>query len=156
MRRAFRKDNNEGAIRKRAETLGFLWLENTASTRGRPDACLLRNGQTYWCEVKQQGEPFTKAQVEEFPRLIAKGVPVYVLEQPDDVVRLQQGTLPAWAPSDVTTTFSRGRGGRAKSPRKHRPGHSKARCFAEACVMASCRTSRLPDDYFCANHTEGA
>lgn len=148
--KAQRRDSNESPIRKRAEALGFLWLENTASTKGRPDACLLRNGHTYWCEVKKKGEPFTKAQLEEFPRLIAKGVPVYVLETPEDVDRLSMGILQAWAPSDVTTTVSRGRGSRAKKPREHRPGHSKAERVEDLCATDCCPRSRLPGLTMCA------
>ena len=151
--RAQRRDKNEPSIRARAEALGFLWLENNASTKGRPDACLLRNGHTYWCEVKVPGEPYTKAQREEFPRLVAKGVPVYVLETPDDVVRLQQATLRPWAPSDVAAVVSRGRGSRARTPRAFRPGVDRARFgFAEWCEVEHCVTSRVSGSKRCLKH----
>lgn len=147
--RAQRRDQNEGEIRKRAEALGFLWLENNASTKGRPDACLLRNGHTYWCEVKERGEPFTPAQMKEFPRLIAKGVPVYVLEKPDDVVRMQQGTLQVWAPGDVERVWSSA-GGRKKVA--HRPGYSRARTLDECCMVPGCARSRRDGSHWCLKH----
>lgn len=148
--RASKRDRNEPEIRRRAEALGFLWLENTASTKGRPDACLLCNGHTYWCEVKAPGESFTPAQVEEFPHLIAKGVPVYVLETPNDVVRLQQGALRPWAPSDVQVV--RSAKGRHTKKRKYRPGYDRATRVADQCAMAHCATSRLPGEHWCATH----
>lgn len=151
--RAQRRDRNEGAIRARAEALGFLWLENNASTKGRPDACLLRNGQTYWCEVKAPGESFTPAQMEEFPRLVAKGVPVYVLTSSWDVDRLNTGTLQPWAPSDVDVV--RSAKGREKGRRAHRPGYSKARLgMNEVCNQPYCIRSKLPGKTTCATCAE--
>jgi len=155
MRRAFRKDSTEKAIRQRAEAMGFLWLENTATTKGRPDACLLRGGETFWCEVKTPNEPFTKAQLTEFPRIVAKGVPVYVLEHPDDVVHLMGGNLRPWAPSDATPT-STGRGSRAKKPRVHKPGVSRARRINEMCWCAGCVRSVVPGTLWCETHTADA
>ena len=152
MRRAQMRDRNEGPIRKRAEALGFLWLENNASTKGRPDATLLRTGATYWCEVKYPGEPFTKDQIEQFSEMAAYGVPVFVIEVHDDVDRLAAGLLKPWAPSDVTATYSRGRGSRAKTPRKHRPGHSRARTLREMCVVSGCARSALSGSVWCALH----
>jgi hypothetical protein len=148
--RAARRDNNEPAIRARAEALGFLWLENNASTKGRPDACLLRNGQTLWCEVKVPGEPYTPAQMREFPRLVAKGVPIYVLETTWDVDRLNTGTLQAWAAESVDKVWSAA-GGRKKQ-RPHRPGVDRARTLAEGCAMPGCATSRATGDAFCLKH----
>jgi hypothetical protein len=147
MRRASKRDRNEGSIRKRAEALGFLWLENNASTKGRPDACLLRNGRTYWCEVKVPGEPYTPAQMEAFPRLIAKGVPVYVLTTLDDVRRLAAGTLRAWSPERVEKVWSPA-GGRMN--RAHRPGHSRAERVVDLCATDCCPRSRLPGLTMCA------
>lgn len=152
MRRAFRKDSTERAIRTRAEALGFLWLESTANTKGRPDACLLRSGETYWCEVKSKGEPFTAAQLDEFPRLIAVGVPVYVLEDVEDVHALLNGTLRAWSPADVGSIHSRGRGSRAKRPRVHKPGVSKARTLGEMCIGYGCTRSKADRSRFCLAH----
>lgn len=150
MRRASKRDRNEGPIRKRAEALGFLWLENNASTKGRPDACLLRSGETYWCEVKAPGESFTPAQAEEFPRLIAKGVPVYVLTSEFDVVLLNSGILAPWSPSDVEVV--RDAKGQKKGKRAHRPGYSRARTRLEICDTTHCSRSRLMGEDFCATH----
>jgi hypothetical protein len=147
--KAQRRDRNEPAIRRRAEALGFLWLENNASTKGRPDAVLLRDG-VWWCEVKHKGEPFTKAQVEEFPRIVAAGVPIYVLEEPDDVDRLSAGTLAPWTAESVKRAWSAA-GGRKRTD-NHRPGHSRAHAFAELCRMEHCPISRLPGRYVCAKH----
>lgn len=152
MRRASKRDAVEPDIRRRAEALGFLWLENTASTKGRPDACLLRNGHTYWCEVKAPSEPFTRAQLEEFPRIIAHGVPVYVLERPEDVDRLLSGALRAWAPDSITATGRRGQGSRAKKPREFRPGYDRARATAELCSEDCCGLSHLPGRHGCHLH----
>lgn len=146
--KAQRRDRNEPEIRRRAESLGFLWLENNASTKGRPDACLLRNGQTYWCEVKEPGASYTPAQVREFPRLIAKGVPVYVLETPDDVARLWKGWLKAWSPSDAEVV--RDAKGQRRGKREHRPGYSKARNVTELCRRVNCAMSRLQGEPWCA------
>lgn len=148
MRRASKRDANEKAIRQRAEALGFLWLENNASTKGRPDACLLRNGKTYWCEVKEPGASYTPAQVEEFPRLIAKGVPVYVLMILDDVRRLAAGTLRSWSPSDAEVV--RDGKGRTKGKSAFRLGYSRARSVWETCNGDFCSTSRLPNRDVCA------
>lgn len=148
--RGQKRDRNEPEIRRRAEALGFLWLENNASTRGRPDACLLRNGRTYWCEVKVPGEPYTPAQMEAFPRLIAKGVPVHVLTTLDDVRRLAAGTLRAWSPERVEKVWSPA-GGRKN--RAHRPGHSRARDFDEMCCAHGCVTSRQANSVYCASCT---
>lgn len=149
--KAQRRDRNEGPIRARAEALGFLWLENNASTKGRPDACLLRNGQTYWCEVKVPGEPYTKAQMEEFPRIVAKGVPIYVLESVGHVDALTAGTLRPWAPERVEKVWSAA-GGRKK--REHRPGHSRAERVVDLCATDCCPRSRLPGLTTCAMHEE--
>lgn len=153
MRRASKRDRNEGPIRARAEALGFLWLENNASTKGRPDACLLRNGQTYWCEVKELGASYTPAQVDEFPRLIAKGVPVYVLEAPEDVDNMALGMLRPWSPLDAVVV--RDAKGRQKTKREHRPGYDRARSIQAQCCIAHCITSRLPGEYLCAKHNGG-
>lgn len=146
--RGQKRDKNEPAIRRRAEALGFLWLENNASTKGRPDACLLRNGQTYWCEVKEPGASYTPAQVREFQRLIAKGVPVYVLQDLDDVELLGLGWLKAWSPSDAEVV--RDAKGQTKGRREHRPGYSKARTLAEMCCRAGCATSAREGRVTCA------
>ena len=146
--RASKRDSNESAIRNRAEALGFLWLENNASTKGRPDACLLRNGQTYWCEVKEPGASYTPAQVEEFPRLIAKGVPVYVLETPDDVHLMVKGALRPWAPSDAMVV--RDAKEQTQGKRAHRPGYSRARTIYEMCVTENCPRSHKIGTNMCA------
>lgn len=146
--RASKRDKNEPEIRKRAEALGFLWLENNASTKGRPDACLLRNGKTYWCEVKEPGASYTPAQVREFPRLIAKGVPVYVLESLWDVDRLNTGVLQPWSPSDAEVV--RDAKGQKRGKREHRPGYSKARNLSEMCCRTNCTTAALPKRVVCA------
>lgn len=146
--KAQRRDRNEKPIRQRAEVLGFLWLENNASTKGRPDACLLRNGHTYWCEVKHPGEPFTEAQVDAFEEMRRYGgVPVFILTSPDDVGRLLQGRLDAWTPESVDKVWSPA-GGRKK--REHRPGYSRARDIIELCVNTCCGRSRLPRSNYCA------
>lgn len=146
--RGQKRDKNEPAIRKRAEALGFLWLENNASTKGRPDACLLRSGKTYWCEVKEPGASYTPAQVREFPRLIANGVPVYVLETPDDVHIMAKGALRPWSPSDAEVV--RDAKGQTKGKRAHRPGHDRFRFIEEACMTEFCARSRLPQKGLCA------
>lgn len=149
MRRASKRDRNEPEIRKRAEARGFLWLENNASTKGRPDACLLRNGHTYWCEVKVPGEPFTQEQMREFPRIVAMGVPVYVLECPEDVDSLGVGTLAAWTLESVKKVWSPA-GGRKK--REHRPGYDRALSYSDMCTREGCVTSRLGPLLTCAKH----
>jgi hypothetical protein len=149
--RAQRRDSNEGPIRKRAEGLGFLWLENNASTKGRPDVCLLNLGATYWCEVKQPGEPFTQAQMDAFAEMKRHGVPVYVLTEGLDVDRLSAGTLAPWTGEGVKVWSAAG--GRKKQ-REHRPGVDKARNVAEMCTAAGCGTSRRPGSYGCANHPD--
>jgi len=148
--RAQRRDRNEPEIRRRAEALGFLWLENNASTKGRPDACLLRNGETYWCEVKEPGASYTPAQVEEFPRLIAKGVPVYVLMTEHHVELLDMGALRPWSPSDAVVV--RDAKGRQKMKREHRPGYDRARTVDELCAMPECPVSCLPGRAGCVRH----
>lgn len=146
--RGQKRDKNEPEIRKRAEALGFLWLENTASTKGRPDACLLRNGKTYWCEVKEPGASYTPAQVREFPRLIAKGVPVYVLETPEHIVWLAADGLRPWAPDDAEVV--RDAKGQKRGKQTHRAGHSRARDFDEMCCAHGCVTSRRANSIYCA------
>lgn len=151
--RAQRRDNNEGPIRKRAEALGFLWLENNASTKGRSDVCLLRRGSTYWCEVKRPGEPFTQAQMDAFAEMKRYGVPVYVLEEPEDVDRLWHGWLGPWTGEGVKVWSNAG--GRKKQ-REHRPGVDKARNVGEMCTAEGCSTSRVAGSYGCVKHPDAA
>jgi hypothetical protein len=149
--RAQRRDSNEGPIRKRAEALGFLWLENNASTKGRPDVCLLRRGATYWCEVKRPGEPFTPAQMDAFAEMRRYGVPVYVLTEWLDVYWLSAGALDPWTGEGVKVWSAAG--GRKKQ-REHRPGVDKARNVPEMCTAPACTTSRRPDSHGCAKHPD--
>jgi hypothetical protein len=149
--RAQRRDSNEEPIRKCAEALGFLWLENNASTKGRPDACLLRAGHTWWCEVKQSGEPFTADQMDAFAEMRRYGVPVYVLTCTNDVHLLANGRLPVW--TDVGVKVWSAAGGRKKQ-REHRPGVDKARNVAEMCTAPGCGTSRRTGAYGCEKHPE--
>lgn len=148
--RAQRRDRNEGPIRAHAEALGFLWLENNASTKGRPDACLLRSGETYWCEVKVPDESYTPAQMDTFAAMAQVGVPVYVLEAPDDVVRLLHGNLGRWSAAAVSVV--RDAKGRQKTKREHRPGYDRARTVAEFCTWACCGISRAPGGTKCFAH----
>lgn len=143
-RRAAMRDRNEPAIRARAEALGYLWLAN--SGKGRPDACLLRDGATYWCEVKVPGEPFTPDQMSVFSAMRAAGVKVYVLERPEDVHLLCGGMLPAWTGKDVKVWSPAG--GRKKQ-REHQPGRDVARSTSELCATVWCTTSRAPGSGWC-------
>jgi VRR-NUC domain-containing protein len=149
--RAQRRDANEGPIRKRAEALGFLWLENNASTKGRPDVCLLRRGATYWCEVKMPGEPFTHAQMETFAEMKRYGVPVHILTSAASVSQLDGGMLEPWTGEDVKVWSLAG--GRKKQ-RAHRPGLDKACNVAEMCTATGCATSRCPGSYGCTQHPD--
>jgi hypothetical protein len=149
--RAQRRDSNEAPIRKRAEALGFLWLENNASTKGRPDVCLLRKGATFWCEVKVPGEPFTPDQMDVFAEMKRYGVLVFVLQRPADIDALLYSALAPWTGEGVKVWSAAG--GRKKQ-REHRPGVDKARKVAEMCTAAGCGTSRRPGSYGCANHPD--
>lgn len=147
MRRAAQRDRNEPAIVRRLQSHGFLWLPNSA--KGRPDGCALRAGETYWCEVKVPGEPFTPAQMDTFADMLAVGVPVYVLETEDDATRLYHGTLPAWRTEAVKRVWSAA-GGRKKQ--EFKIGVDRARTLGELCRMAGCASSSVAGDYFCQKH----
>ena len=148
MRRAAKRDRNERRLVRRLIAHGFLWLAN--SHKGRPDGCALRSGRTLWCEIKEFGESFTPEQVETFNAMLAKGVPVYVLETEEDVDDLAREALPQWTGEGITVRDAKRT---HKGKRPHRPGYSRARPGErEMCVEDFCVTSQLPGKTKCAKH----
>ena len=113
-----------------------------------PDTLVCHKGRTYLVEVKRPKKGLTHAQGLTFKRIHESGVPVYVVETPEQMTALLRGggfvDDAAWRPD------SRPVEGEKKRP--HRPGYDRARTLAECCKLPTCRTSTVLGDYFCAKH----
>jgi hypothetical protein len=147
VRRAAKRDKPERSIISAAEALGAVVLQ--VSGVGLPDTLVLHKGRTYLVEVKQSGAPITHAQSLTFSRITKSGVPVYVVETPEDMHRLLVAypSLRPWSPD------SRPVEGKKKRP--HRYGVDRARTLAECCLEHGCARSRLMGEDYCLKHTKG-
>ena len=144
VRTAAKRDTPERDIIAAAEALGAVVLQ--VSGVGLPDTLVCHRGRTYLVEVKRPKKGLTHAQGLTFKRIHESGVPVYVVETPEQMRRLLEEDIPEWRPD------SRPVEGEKKRP--HRPGHSRARTLEECCKLPTCRTSAVLGDYFCAKHEE--
>lgn len=86
MRIASRRDENEPALRQRAQLNGWTW--EPVSSPGFPDAVCARDGMLKVVEVKMPKGKLTPAQVETFARLARAGVDVHILITLEDVDRV--------------------------------------------------------------------
>lgn len=148
---AARRDSNEPALVQLLEAHGAL--VQPFSMKGFPDLGVFHKGNLLLAEVKVPGEPFSEEQISTFEKIMAKGVPVYVLETAEDVLALLRGEGRVFIREGIAV-WSRS-GGRQK--RAHRPGKSRARtveelCIADCCPLSSLNGRRGP----CVKHAEQA
>lgn len=111
-RYAAKRDDNEPEIRKRFAHHG--WHTEALSAKGMPDLIVFprphgmqglpdTETRSVLVDVKDKGGAPTKAQVEKWTALHAKGVPVYIARTTEDVDAIVAGKAEAWVPRTLTT-----------------------------------------------------
>lgn len=89
MRRAARRDDNEGALVQAIEAAG--WAVFRVSDEGLPDLFVVRRGECRWIEVKGAKGKLTPAQEKVHARLKANGFSVFVVRTVDEALAAVKG-----------------------------------------------------------------
>lgn len=148
-RTAAKRDGNEPDIIRAARALGAVVLQQ--SGEGLPDLLVAHKGTMYLVEVKMPGAPLKPAQAETFAVLHAVGVPIYVVETPEQMQTIIRG--PAMRYEDMPLRWlPNARPVEGKRKRPQRPGVDKARNVAELCCADGCSRSRATGSYGCEKH----